>query len=567
MEPINRTYAPVQALVDELARCGLRHAVTCPGSRNAPLLLTLAADHRVRCLSVLDERSAGYAALGIAKATGRPVAVTCTSGTATANLLPAVAEAREARVPLLLLTADRPPELRDVGAGQVIDQVKLYGTQVKWFVEVATPEPGAEAAAHVRGLACRAWATAREGRPGPVHLDFPLREPLAPVAEAIDAAPWQGRDDGRPWVEVELSAPRAQPEAVERLIGDVAGAARGAIVCGPGSGEVAGPVARLARRLAWPVLAEPTSGVRCGPHDRSAVVSHYDVLLRDPPWARQHAPDLVLRVGDTPTSKPLRAWLAPARQVVLDAEGSWHEPTRRAERIVRAAPTPLLEEVASAVAASEDRRWLEGWRTADARVPPALARAPDPFEPKAFAALAPALRDGDAVWVASSMPVREVEAFFPSVAADVRFQANRGANGIDGTASSAMGATWATGARTFLLTGDLSLLYDLGGLVAARRHGVPLTVVCVNDGGGGIFDFLPVAEHAEPDAYLEHVVTPGGVPMEAVAALAGLPHCRAHTPDEVRAAAVRPGLVEVRTEREASLRLHREVYERVAAAR
>ena len=183
MIPINRTYAPLQAFFEELYRCGMRHAVTSPGSRNAPLALTLAAQEGVEAVSVLDERSAGFVALGMAKASGRPVAVTCTSGTAAANLHPAVVEAWEARVPLIVLTADRPPELRDVGAGQAIDQIKLYGSAAKWFVEVGTHEPGRETAIHHRALACRAYWTAAGGRPGPVHLNFPLREPLAPAPE------------------------------------------------------------------------------------------------------------------------------------------------------------------------------------------------------------------------------------------------------------------------------------------------------------------------------------------------------------------------------------------------
>src|SRR3954463_11154032 len=196
MIPVNRTYAPLKALVDEVARCGMTHAVTSPGSRNAPIALVLAGDRRLDAVSVLDERCAGVVALGMAKASGRPVAVTCTSGSAAANLMPAVVEAHEARVPLIILTADRPPELRETGAGQAIDQGKLYGSFAKWFVEVGTPPPSRDAAIHHRALACRAWHTARGGRPGVVHLNFPLREPLAPVAEEFEAREWEGRPDG-----------------------------------------------------------------------------------------------------------------------------------------------------------------------------------------------------------------------------------------------------------------------------------------------------------------------------------------------------------------------------------
>jgi 2-succinyl-5-enolpyruvyl-6-hydroxy-3-cyclohexene-1-carboxylate synthase len=566
MIPINRTYAPLQAFVEELARCGVREAVTCPGSRNAPLLLTLQAEPRIRCLSVLDERSAGFAAIGMAKASGRPVVVTCTSGTAAANLMPAVAEAREGRVPLIVLTADRPPELRDVGAGQAIDQVKLFGAHAKWFVEVGNHDPGRESAVHHRGLACRAWATSRHGRPGPVHLNFPLREPLAPVAEELDSAAWQGRSGGRPWVSVADPLPVVDPGAVAELAARVGATPHGAIVCGSSCEEVAGPATLLAALLGWPLLAEPTSGVRCGAHDRGAVVAHYDAYLRDAEWARAHAPDLVLRVGDAPTSKPLRAWLSAAPQVVVDRFASWHEPTRMAEWILPCSAPWLLSELVAGLGEPHSAPgWLESWRAADALVPPALAGAPDPFEPKAYAALDGALEDGDQLWVASSMPIRDVETFFPSTPARIRFLSNRGANGIDGVVSSALGARVATGARTVLLTGDLSLLHDLGGLVAARRQGVELTILCVNNDGGGIFDFLPLAAHADPSAYVEQVATPSGIDLAEVATLAGLRHLRARTPEDVRAAVREPGLVEVRTDRVENVRLHREVFARVAA--
>src|SRR3954447_26898 len=199
MIPINSTFAPIQALVDELVRCGMTHAVTCPGSRNAPIALTLAQQEGLTAVSVLDERSAGFVALGIAKTTRRPVAITCTSGTAAANLMPAVVEAHESRVPLIVLTADRPPEVREVGAGQAIDQIKLYGGFAKWFVEVGHMPPGRESAIHHRQLGCRAYWTASKGRPGPVHLNFPLREPPAPRPEELNAGDWEGRADGGPW--------------------------------------------------------------------------------------------------------------------------------------------------------------------------------------------------------------------------------------------------------------------------------------------------------------------------------------------------------------------------------
>jgi len=568
MIPINRTYAPLQALVDELWRCGMRRAVTCPGSRNAPLALTLAAHEGIAAVSVIDERSAGFLALGMAKASGRPVAVTCTSGTAAANLYPAVWEAREARVPLIVLTADRPPELREVGAGQSIDQLKLYGSAVKWFAEVGNHDPGPTTAGHYRALGCRAYWTAAGARRGPVHLNFPLREPLAPVAEDLDSRAWTGRPGGRPWVQLRERSSAPDAHDVQLLAERAAASPRGVLVCGPGAGELAAPVTRLAAQAGWPVLAEPASGLRCGRHDRSQVVAHYDLLLRSAPFAAAQLPQLVLRIGDTPTSKPLRAWLAAAPQVVVDPDAVWHEPTRAAELVLQAAPGPACDALATALEMrryAPDPGWLAGWLAADALVPEALAASPDPFEPKLLAALEPVLPDDALMWLSSSMPVRDVEACFPQSAKPLRFLSNRGANGIDGVVSSAAGAALATGRPTFLITGELALLHDLGGLLAARRAGAELTIVCLNNGGGGIFDFLPVAEHADPSAYEEHVATPAGVRLERVAALADISH-RMATQADLGAAVSRSGLVEIRTERGLNVALHRELGERIGVS-
>ena len=545
MIPINRTYAPLQAFVDELVRCGMTHAVTSPGSRNAPLSLSLAGDGRIRAVSVLDERSAGFFALGMAKATGRPVAVTCTSGSAAANLMPAVVEAHEARVPLLVLTADRPPELRDTGAGQAIDQLKLYGSFAKWFVEVGNFPPATETAVHFRALACRAWHTAAGGRPGVVHLNFPLREPLAPVAEPVDGD-WSGRPDGGPWVQLHSPSPLPSPALVEGMAARVRGVSRGAIVCGFADEELAEPVAALAAVTGWPVLADAVSGLRCGHHDRSHVVSHYDVLLRSEAWAGAHVPELVLRIGDTPTSKPLRAWLAKASQLVVDPHAVWHEPTRTAETIVQTAPGPLCAAIAETVSADPDQQWLRDWREADDLVPGALDDTPEDFEPRVWLRAIEAAPPDAIVWVASSMPIRDVETFVPSMDKPLTFLSNRGANGIDGTVSSAAGAALATGRPVILLIGELALLHDIGGLLAARRAGAELTIVCANNGGGGIFDFLPVAGVADPALYEEHIVTPSGVDLQRVAALAEMP------------------LVEVRTDRAANVAQHRALFARVA---
>jgi 2-succinyl-5-enolpyruvyl-6-hydroxy-3-cyclohexene-1-carboxylate synthase len=323
-------------------------------------------------------------------------------------------------------------------------------------------------------------------------------------------------------------------------------------------------VAALAAATGWPILAEPTSGLRCGAHDRSHVIAHYDALLRCEDWAAAHVPQVVLRIGDTPTSKPLRAWLARTEQLVLDPSVAWHEPTREAQWIAAADPGLTCAELAGSIRVERDPSWLKEWRDADDEVTPLLADAPDPLEPKIWAALAHSLPDAALVWISSSMPIRDVETYFPTSENPIRFLANRGANGIDGVVSSAAGAALSAGGRGWLLTGELALLHDISGLVAASRAGAELTIVCANNGGGGIFDFLPLAEHGAGATFEEHVITPSGVDLEKLASLAGLEHRTASTPDEVRAAAAEPGLVEVRTDRAENVRLHRELQARVA---
>jgi 2-succinyl-5-enolpyruvyl-6-hydroxy-3-cyclohexene-1-carboxylate synthase len=277
----------------------------------------------------------------------------------------------------------------------------------------------------------------------------------------------------------------------------------------------------------------------------------------------------VLRLGDTPACASLRPWLTGSPQVLVDPQGVWHDPTRAAETVLAAAAAPTCDALAAALemrAFEPEPAWLRSWLDADAVVPRALAETPDPFEPKALAVLEPALPDDALLWVSSSMPVRDVEAFFPKSPKPLRFLANRGANGIDGVVSSAAGAALASGRRTYLLTGELALLHDLGGLLAAARAGVQLTILCLNNGGGGIFDFLPVAEHAKPSDYERHVATPAWVDLATLAALGGLKHRHATSPDEIRAAAREPALIEVRTDRARNVALHREVAAGIATA-
>ena len=569
------TYLLLRAFVDELVRCGVAGACTSPGSRSTPLVLSLVRDGRIACWSHVDERVAGFFALGAAKATGRPVAVACTSGTAAAHYLPAVIEAREARVPLIVLTADRPPELREVGAGQAIDQLKLYGDAVKWFFDVGSHAATPERLRWMRALACRTVWTALRDRPGPVHLNFALREPLVLERPPPAGEPGgSGRPDGRPGVSrpAGTPAPAADGEAVSRLLER---ARRGVVVAGRDErgGPTARTVAAFAAAAGLPLLADPLSGARRG----AAAIAHYDALLRDAAFAADHPPDLVLRVGDLPTSKPLRQWLAglDARQVALDPEGAWQDPDAVVSDSLALEPADVLGAAlareALPVEPLGDPGWLERWRAADGAAADAIAEVvgDDLSEPAVAAALA-RLPAGTTVFTASSMPVRDVETFWPALDDPPRVLAHRGANGIDGTVAAAFGAAAAGGRPVVLHVGDVALVHDLGALLCASRLGVALAIVLVDNGGGGIFDFLPVATQA--DAYEEHVATPTGLDFERAAALYGLAYEAPATLPDLRAGlhaavgAPRATLLHVRTDRAANVALHRAVWAAVAAA-
>jgi len=585
MTPTTDTYLLLRAFAQELARCGMRAACTSPGSRSAPLVLSLAREPGLRCYSHVDERCAGFFALGLAKASGLPVAVACTSGTAAAELHPAAIEAREARVPLLLLSADRPAELRDNGAGQAIDQLKLFGDAAKWFFEVSVHEAGPAQLRWMRTLACRAYWTALEGRAGVVHLNFPLREPLVeerPLPEDPTA-----RADGAPYVS-RPAAPSAGGEAAAALRHRFARARRGVVVAGrherpDGLGLAA---AQFAAAAGWPLLADPLSGARRG----AAAIAHYDALLRDSAFAAAQEPDLILRVGDLPVSKPLRGWLAERAEVpqlALDPEGAWQDPDAALCQSLPIDPTEALTALATEQRESEDRDWLARWRSADERAAEAILgvlAAAGLSEPAAAAELGVLLPEEATLFVASSMPVRDVETFWPVRADPPRVLCNRGANGIDGTVSSAFGAA-AAGGPAVLLIGDVALAYDIGGLLAARRLELSLTIVLLDNGGGGIFDFLPVAsaslargaepgagEQAGEDIYTRHIATPTGLDFAGAAALYGLWHERVEDVPAFRAALERaladggPSIIEVRSERAANVELHRRVWAAVAAA-
>jgi len=604
MDPTNANTALASAFAEELARGGLRRAVVSPGSRSTPLAVALWREPGIEVTVIVDERSAAFFALGAAQANGEPVALLCTSGTALANYHPAVAEADESALPLIVLSADRPPELRGIGAGQTIDQIKTFGESVRWFCEVGTHEADDSGLLHLRSVACRALARARgEIRPGPVHLNLPWREPLAPIpvegaVTATDELALHGRDD-RPLTAVT----RVDLEPTEFMLDEVAGhigdAIAGVIIAGRQTDpELREPLAHLARASGFPILAEPTSQMRLGPHDRSYVVTTYDTLLRHEHWARNAVPELVLRFGELPTSKPLRQWLAAsgADQIVVDPTGGWNEPTGRAAAILRADPTELASGWAARLERSAEGRpseggarrplpsrtagrfvqgpprpapeaWLGAERAALAAIAEELEGTGVITEPGLHFALGRAHRDGDLVYTASSMPIRDQETFLGPGDADVLLLSNRGANGIDGLVSSGIGAAQASERATTIVTGELGFLHDIGALAALRDVTTPVRILVIDNGGGGIFHFLPQQSALDPAEFEALFGTPRAVSVERAAALFDLPYHRLESLADLPAAlAAGTGLIEVRTDRQTNVAAHRRVTDRVLAA-
>ena len=567
------------AFCEELARSGMRRAVISPGSRSTPLALALDRNPAIETTVVLDERSAGFIALGTALGTNLPVAIVTTSGSAAANLYPAVVEANEANAPLICLTADRPPELRDIGAGQTIDQIKMYGDSVRWFCEVGTHDADDTGLLHMRNLGCRAFAVAAgDPRPGPVHLNLSLREPLAPIPDA-DRIPATSRLalEGRgasPLKRTVRSTSRLGTEEVDDLANRIAAARRPLLVCGldrEGS-ATSQEVTRLAEEIGSPILAEPTSQLRWGRHDRSRVISNYDSIIRD--QRPELAPDLIIRIGDLPTSKPLRQQMLSdptVDQIVLAPYFDWKEPTGVAETVVRASTGPLLDELSARLSILPARSgwcalWQRSQQLAGDAIGSVIDRLDTPSEPGVWLALARSLGDGDRIFSASSMPIRDLEAFMPSGTEEVRFFANRGANGIDGQIATAIGISTGVLGRTIGVMGDLAFAHDQGSLALLKNH-PEVTLIVVDNGGGGIFDFLPIAAAIEPDEMERLFTTPSEIDPLALASSHGLDVSLPSTTEGLSdSLSGRAQVVVVKTDRDRNLALHRELNDAVAAA-
>jgi len=587
VDAANPSQALALVLVDELARCGVSDAVLAPGSRSTALAMALHDDPRIRLHVEIDERSAGFLALGLARATGRPAPVVVTSGSAVANLHPAVIEADQGQVPLLLLTADRPPELRHTGANQAIDQVAIFGRSARWHVDLGVAEDRRSANALWRSSTCRAVAAAGGdglAPAGPVHVNLPFREPTVPLSDdgRATAAPFasglEGRSGQAPWTRTTMAPRRMEDEELRGLAGRLLATERGLVVVGattPGSGvaAAAGAIHDLARATGWPVIAEPASGVRTEP---ATVLTHAPLLLSHAEVARWGTPDLVLRIGRTGLSRELAGVLtAQVPQLLLGADGTWDDPERTVgERLVADVPATCAA-LSVALGLPTTSAWGDRWRALDAAAGGAVAAVLDgddvPSEPRTARDVVAGLAAGTILVVASSMPIRDVDRFAVP-RPDLTVLANRGASGIDGLVSTVLGVALASPAAPVVaLTGDLSLLHDANGfLLAPDAERVDATFVVVDNDGGGIFSFLPQA--AFPGSFERIFGTPHGREVADLARFHGLGYSEVVAASQLTSAvttAIATGgvqLVHVRTDRAANLQLHRELTAAVHAA-
>jgi 2-succinyl-5-enolpyruvyl-6-hydroxy-3-cyclohexene-1-carboxylate synthase len=530
----NRSTLFGRAIVDELARLDVDVAFA-PGSRSTPLV-TAAFEHQdVDTFSHLDERCAAFFALGRGRRTGRPTAVVCTSGTAAANFHPAVIEADRGRVPLLALTADRPPELADSGANQTVDQEKLYGDAVRWYRDLPEPEPEGRKLRSVRTTVGRAVAEATTAPAGPVHLNARFRKPLEPTELAgdvpgdfgtTDPLAAGGREDGSPYVTVSAGRTAPGEDALERVVDAVEGADRGLVVAGPADPATEGAaeaVAELAAASGFPLLADPLSEVRFHPAVADApVCGGYDAYLDSGIAGAWPAPEVVVRLGASPTSKVLRKYLAAtgARQFVVDPAGGWREAEFAATDLAVADAGALAGAVADRVDGAEaDAEWRERFVDAEAAYWSHLAdeRRQETFEGDVLATVAESTPEGSTLFVSNSMPIRDLDRFGRPRSASLSVLGNRGASGIDGIVSTALGAGSVSSGPLVLVTGDLALYHDMNGLLALGRLGLDATIVVVNNDGGGIFHLLPIEEFDPP--FTEAFRTPHGLDFSPTADL------------------------------------------------
>ncbi|MFY4777282.1 2-succinyl-5-enolpyruvyl-6-hydroxy-3-cyclohexene-1-carboxylic-acid synthase [Metabacillus sp. RGM 3146] len=561
--------------VDELFKQGITDAVVSPGSRSTPMAILLSEHPNIKVHLQIDERSAGFYALGLAKAKKNAVALLCTSGTAAANYFPAIIEAHYSHVPLIVLTADRPHELRDSGAPQAIDQIHIYGKYVKWFADAALPESSISMRQYARTLAGRAAGYSTGVPMGPVHLNFPFREPLLPDLELENL--WENDWERKRHVVRTSSLPAISAIEADRIAKVIRQAEKGLIVCGDvQSEEFHKHILPFAEKCQFPILADPLSNLRTGGHNKDQIIEYYDSILKDDELNKHFKPDLVIRFGAMPVSKPLFLQLRDHPEIVqliIDREGEWRDPSLAASEIIAADEGLFCSTVMEFLLESEvaGNEWLSDWKRANHVFREAFSSIedePDMFEGKIYSLLGELMPSHSQLIVGNSMPIRDTDTYFPVSEKEITIFANRGANGIDGVVSTAVGIASAKDEPAVLVIGDLSFYHDLNGLLGAKLNDVSLTIILVNNDGGGIFSFLP---QSKEEKHFETLFgTPTGLDFKHAADLYDASYSLIknwdHFKQEFSASLQKRGisLLEIKTNRHERVSFHRDLLQRVS---
>ncbi len=511
---INRNILWTETFVKELAALGVKHVSISPGSRNTPLTLAFANNKRIKSYVHVDERSSGFFALGLAKATDTPVAVVCTSGTAAAELYPAIVEAYQQRVPLIICTADRPPELLDRGANQTINQINLYKNHIRWFKDVGLPQPSLQKLRQLKTAASDAFVKSMFERKGPVHLNFPFKKPFEPKFTTDEVSE-----------KIVLFAGKilaAQNGGFQNEPSDISGKKwflnifnylkkfeRGLIIVGPDNydSKFLKGCQALSNLLAYPILADGTSQLRFGRHNKDNIITGFDAFFRSARFSAEHQPQIILQFGRTITSKGLDTFLgnSSALRFMINTYGDWFDPSGKARASYACKPYLFCEKMNEMIKENNSRRKRNGWLDSFNKVEAAamkikrdiIDRSNFPNEARIINEVIKAVPDDSRIMLSNSMPVRDFDYFASTCDKKVILYNNRGASGIDGITSTALGIAAADGKPTVLITGDLAFYYDLNGLLGAKKYSIPLVVVLINNNGGGIFEVLPISSYGE----------------------------------------------------------------------
>lgn len=553
----------VRRMTSALMNAGIKKVVISPGSRSTPLAYAFASTKELDVYMQIDERSAGYFALGLAKASREPVVLLCTSGTAASNYFPAVTEAHYARIPLIVMTADRPQELREVGAPQAIDQIRLYGNHVKYSVDFPLPEDNQDIEDYIERQTQRAVSVALTAPLGPVHLNMPFREPLL-----IDF----DQENPKRTFKKHFKSTTLLEESTAKLVTDIVkNSDRGFIIAGEFPVDVnIESFWKFAEALNWPVLCDPLSNLRsqvptqCLP----LCIDRYDALLKSERFAGKVIPDTVIRLGAQPVSKPLSLYLKKVRPhtvIAIDESPEFRDSLGVVTHHIQSSVEAVLQLIVNKQETSYTRAWIEANDEASTITEEVTKVAGD--EGAYAQMLFRHLPDGSDIISGSSMPIRDVDTYFGKTAKDITIFANRGANGIDGVVSTAFGIQAARQRPTWLLIGDLSFLHDVNGLIVSRFHDTDLTVIIMNNDGGGIFSYLPQAESGPH--FEELFGTPTGLTFGHIAAMYDAQYKAIETLEDFEVELAKEKeknvrIIEVFTDRNANVKAHRALWSKIA---